>query len=389
MQKKFSKNNYTTFEEYVNNVYLPRKKREVKLSTYTRYCGIMKRIVGALGHIPLNKITKCDVSSFYDDLHEAKNEQIIYKPQDLCIRLLKLKYTRPEIVSDFGIGMGTVDALRAGKNVSEKTAKIISDNLNVPISNLFRKKEFSLSERTILHHHRLLFNVFREAEYDGLIDNNIMKSVRPPRLTSNQEVRCLDKGEAFCVLQALQSYAEYPYRELLQLIFYTGLRRGEACGLEWRDIDLKNHTISVNRASYYLPEKGIYTDTPKTKQSIRTLAIGEKTEKILKNLWIYQKKMFMKPTEKKRIFTTPNGDTLNPNSVTRYFHRFVDKYDLPACSVHTLRHTNASLLVSENLPITAVSKRLGHSNSEITFRYYVHSISEDNKTAAEKIENLF
>ena len=145
----------------------------------------------------------------------------------------------------------------------------------------------------------------------------------------------------------------------------------------------------MKRGSYYLPVKGIYTDTPKTSESIRTLAIGEKVESILRDISKIQKELNIDYSPETRIFTASNGDKLNPNSVTKFFHKFVEKYDLPSCSVHTLRHTNASILLSENLPITAVSSRLGHSNPEITFRYYAHQMSDDNRRAANKIENFF
>lgn len=388
MSKISCKNNYTTLEEYVETIYLPRKKREIKVSTYVRYESLFKRILGALGHIPLTKISKCDVTSFYDNLHEEKCENALYKPNEVCIMLLKKNFTRPQTVEK-GFGMGTVDALRAGKNVSKNTAEKVCQLLKMSMENLFEVKENEISERTIIHHHRLLYNVFREAEFDELIEKNIMKSVRPPKLTHPYEVKCLNKEQAFEVLQALKAFGEYPYKQILQLIFYTGLRRGEACGLEWSDVDFSAGILSVERSSYYLPTEGIYTDTPKTLKAFRKIAIGEKVENILKEVRKLHREFNVQNGKNKRIFTAPNGEKLNPNAVTKYFHRFVENFDLPQCSVHTLRHTNASILISENLPITAISSRLGHSKPDITFRFYAHQMSEDNKKAAEKIENIF
>lgn len=253
---------------------------------------------------------------------------------------------------------------------------------------LFRERVYTLSDRTILQYHRMLFNIFKDAEYDGFIETNIMHRIRPPRLTDNNEARSLDKEDAEKVMNSLKNCGEYPYSYLLRLIVYTGLRRGEVCGLEWQDVDFENNTITVCRSSYYLPQVGIYTDTPKTKQSQRTLAFGQKVADILHEVKEYQQAQGSDWNVSGRIFTYADGSIFNPNSVTKYFHKFVEQYELPQCSVHTLRHTNASLMIANNTPITTVSGRLGHSNPEITFRYYAHQISEENRKAANAIEEL-
>lgn len=384
---KMERKNEITLSEYIEDFWILRKKHDVKFSTLVRYQCLSKRIKAALGDRQLNQISPCDVYCFYDNLHEAKSESSVYVPTEDCVRILKLKYTRPQIHT-FGIGMGTVDALRAGKPVVKKTALKVAKNLNMSINFLFREKATGLSDRTVLHYHRLLFSIFKDAEYDGFIETNIMHRIRPPKLTDTNEARSLDKEDAEKVMTFLKSFGEYPYSYLLRLIVYTGLRRGEVCGLEWHDVDFENNTITVCRTSYYLPQVGIYTDTPKTKQSQRTLAIGNKVIDILREVKAYQEEQGAGWNTSDRIFTYADGTILNPNSVTKYFHKFVEQYELPQCSVHTLRHTNASLMIANNTPITTVSGRLGHSNPEITFRYYAHQISEENRKAANAIEEL-
>ena len=118
---KINKN--ITLEKYIAEQWLPRKQYEVKVSTYTRYCGLTRRINAALGSEKLRDISVMDIYSFYDDLREAKSEQITFTPNETCRRLLKDGYTRPETVRLTGMGMGTVDSLRAGKDVSLVTAQ--------------------------------------------------------------------------------------------------------------------------------------------------------------------------------------------------------------------------------------------------------------------------
>lgn len=163
------------------------------------------------------------------------------------------------------------------------------------------------------------------------------------------------------------------------------MRRGEACGLEWEDINLEQGSITVRRSSYYLPGLGTYTDTPKTKLSKRIIAINDKVINILLSVRRRQSELGI---VSKRVFTYRNGKPLNPSSVTKYFHNFIEEHDMPSCCVHTLRHTNASLLIAAKTPITTVAGRLGHSTPEITLRLYAHQMSEENKKAAEAIEKM-
>lgn len=140
------------------------------------------------------------------------------------------------------------------------------------------------------------------------------------------------------------------------------MRRGEACGLEWEDINLEQGSITVRRSSYYLPGLGTYTDTPKTKLSKRIIAINDKVINILLSIRQRQSELGI---VSKRVFTYRNGKPLNLSSVTKYFHNFIEEHDLPSCCVHTLMHTNASLLIAAKTPITTVAGRLGHSTPEI------------------------
>ena len=146
-------------------------------------------------------------------------------------------------------------------------------------------------------------------------------------------------------------------------------------------------SITVRRSSYYLTGLGIYTDTPKTKLSKRIIAINEKVINILLSVRRRQSELGIVSISK-RVFTYRNGKPLNPSSVTKYFHNFIEEHDLPSCCVHTLRHTNASLLIAAKTPITTVAGRLGHSTPEITLRLYAHQMSEENKKAAEAIEKM-
>ena len=90
------------------------------------------------------------------------------------------------------------------------------------------------------------------------------------------------------------------------------------------------------------------------------------------------------------VFTNPEGKPLKPDSVSSWFAKFMKAHpDIPYISLHSLRHTNATLQIATGVPITTVSKRLGHSNTATTGRVYAHAIQSADNTAAEKIEDIF
>lgn len=375
----FIADKFTTIEEYINVVYLPRKKNELKISTYTRYEGLCVRIIEQLGHIPISKLSQAQVYDFYDYLRNTPAGDPTFKPLPLCISLAKkLSGTLKET---------TLLSLKKGNTVNKKTAASAAEALNMPINVLFAEKTHLLSDRTIAHHHRLLYAIMKETVYDGLVDSNVMDKVRPPKVSAD-EARCLDREDIAFIIKALDLYAVSPYKEILKLIIYTGMRRGEACGLEYGDIDFNRSTISIKRSSYYLPKQGIYTDTPKTRRSCRVVSFGQKVMDIIVSLMKRQgiTPETLKDNLNRRLFNYDDGHAINPNQLTRYYLKFVTVHDLPKSSVHTLRHTNASILLSVGTPITTVSGRLGHSTSEITLRYYAHQLTGDDEKAAKALE---
>lgn len=380
----FYPNKYMTIEEYITQVWLPRKKDELKVNTITRYEILSVRIIEHLGHIPLSKVTQPEIYDFYEELHRAKSLRSSFRPTALCMDLVKLKKCP---VKDY-----ILHSIRHGMNISSASAELVSRAYNFPVNVLFNENVCRLSDRTISHYHKLLYSIFKEALYDGIIEENVMNKIRPPKIINAREARSLDIESSTEIIKQLKQFGVSPFREVLLLIFYTGMRRGEACGLQWNDIDFENRTITIRRASYYLPKKGIYTDSLKTPNSHRIISFDKKVLEILSEIIIYQREICnyrenLIDTEQ-RLFTYDDRSILNPNSVTKYYHKFIAEHELSDSTVHTLRHTNASIMIAAQTPITTVSGRLGHANSAITLRYYAHQISGENEKAAKAIENL-
>ena len=79
---------------------------------------------------------------------------------------------------------------------------------------------------------------------------------------------------------------------------------------------------------------------------------------------------------------------LHPDTISSWFRKFVKKYDLPDISIHSLRHTAATMLLMNGLPVKAVSSRLGHANAVTTSAIYSHALQSADEKAAEIMDNI-
>ncbi len=177
----------------------------------------------------------------------------------------------------------------------------------------------------------------------------------------------------------------------ITMLVYIGMRRGELCGLEWKDIDFENATMSICRSSQYVGNKTIITKEPKTYAGIRKFTLSESACELLKQYRTWQLKQRIKIgdrwNESDRLFTAWDGSPINPDTVTDWFSKFIKKSDLPHVTLHSLRHSNATIMIAEGADVRTVSNRLGHANTATTLNIYTHALESKDREAAKAIEN--
>ncbi|SEM80311.1 Site-specific recombinase XerD [Terribacillus saccharophilus] len=159
---------------------------------------------------------------------------------------------------------------------------------------------------------------------------------------------------------------------LILLLAYTGIRKGESLGLRWSDFDPDNSTISINRTR---DQKGVRS--PKTKRSKRTIYITDSLshQLILYKLWCKKLKMSFgkKFSDEEYIFLSRvTGEGVSENKSRYALDLLLKKTGIKKITVHGLRHTHASILVSEGVPVTTIAKRLGNT-PDMIFNVYGHS----------------
>lgn len=201
-----------------------------------------------------------------------------------------------------------------------------------------------------------------------------------------REMYTVEEAQEF--LNHLQN-APIKYRTFFILAIFSGFRRGELLGLEWKDIDFENCVITIRRTSLYAKEKGIFEGTPKTEGSYRCLKLPTKVMEALREYKQAQDEDIRKLGDRwhdtDRLFTTWDGHPMGPDSVRHWLEKFCKREGLRYVNVHSFRHLNASMLIQNGVDVRTVSAALGHSQTSTTLNIYAHAFDEAQAKASEAI----
>lgn len=247
-----------------------------------------------------------------------------------------------------------------------------------------------LSRKTAVHHLSFISDVFSYAvKMDMLSDNPCRRVTVPKGENKEKEIYTLEEIEQ--IFRLLET-APLKYRMFFTLAIYGGFRRGELLGLEWKDIDWESNVISVRRTSNYTAEKGIYTDTTKTKKSQRSLKFPPVVMDLLRAYKAEQdeerEKLGSKWIDYDRLFVKYNGEPMNNNTPYFWFHEFCEENNFRFCDIHSLRHFYASALINEGVDAAAVSGALGHSVISTTTSIYCHVFQQAQARAGDAIASV-
>ena len=248
-----------------------------------------------------------------------------------------------------------------------------------------------LAPKTIRHNLSFISDVFSYAVKMDLLSDNPCRKVTIPK--GEVKEKQIYSQEEMVLLLTRISGEPTKYRAFFFLIAYSGFRRSEMLGLEWKDIDFENNIITVKRTSNYTAERGIYTDTTKTKRSKRVLKISPYIMNILKELKDEQDeeafRLGDKWVETDRLFVKWNGEPMNNQTPYGWLKEFCEKNDMPFYGIHSFRHFAASALISSGLDVTTVSGALGHCNSGTTLNIYSHMFQTAQARVAQAMDGAF
>ena len=235
--------------------------------------------------------------------------------------------------------------------------------------------------------YNILNGVFEMAFLDDSIPMNPMLKVKRPAPRKGEQVQ--EEGEKALTVQelahVLSCAAQEPlkWRAYINLAADTGARRGELCGLWWSDIDWSAGTVTIRRNLQYTAQAGVFETSPKNGKA-RTVDIGPETLSMLKQLQREQAATCIS-----KYAFTQDGETvpMHPQSPTRYFKKFGKKYGIPNFHPHLLRHSSASVAITNGADVVSVSERLGHSDTAVTLRMYAHANEESIRRAGQTVRD--
>lgn len=265
-----------------------------------------------------------------------------------------------------------------------------------------------LSHSTILGIYITLNQMFKKAYFEEEIDRNPMDRVERPRRKSN-EVRS-SEAESFTadeIKNILDKLSEEPlkWQTMIRLMKDTGCRKGEACGLKWENVDFVNNEISIVNNLCYTPSKGVYEETPKNGKG-RTIPVPFETmdylrkwkteqeetrKKRVKRLEKENKPLEIDKISKSEFVFNEKGysSPMHPQAPNRYFKKFGEKYGVKDFHPHKLRHSFASIAITNGADIASVSEILGHSDKATTLKMYTHADKESMRRASETFMKAF
>lgn len=247
-----------------------------------------------------------------------------------------------------------------------------------------------LSECTVEGLHACLCGILSDAMDGGYLDHN--PAWRTYRYSGTKKEKIIADEETVQRLIAALENESIKYELYYKLIIATGMRRGECCGLKWKDIDYANRSIHICRNVVKVSRENIMVKSPKTASGDRYVYFSKEMESLLKE---FQRECAWK-TESydEREFTDDDyvfrrqGEQLpmTPSTFTWRFKLILRKNGLPeTLNVHSLRHTNASLLIAGGTDVSTVAGLLGHAQPSTTLDIYSHAFDKNKRAASEAL----
>ena len=329
---------------------------------------------------------------------------------------LRAEFEPPKEVGDLSSDMLFADYLLEWLEIAKGRLAVATYSsytamINKPVGPYFRQRNLTLRElkarhlqmfysemlrkvkpNTVIHYHAIIHSALKYAVKTDMLVQNVADKVDRPKKNSFQPV-FLSAEEMQKMFEALRgTKLELP---VLVAAFY-GLRRGEVVGLKWDAIDFEQGTISVKRTVTSTIIDGKYQEfeqqSAKTKSSLRTLPLigsfreyflqvkeaQELNKQVCGNCYNYEYDGF--------VFVDELGERMRPNYLTEYFPKYIAKHGMPKMRFHDLRHSCASLLLANGVPLKQIQEWLGHSDFSTTANIYAHLDYRSKISSAQAME---
>ena len=260
-------------------------------------------------------------------------------------------------------------------------------------------KRGGLTENSLKKHYVIINEGLKRAIKLEILKANPAQGIDPPK-PKKPKAKAMSKKEYHMLLEVLKE-DQFMYTFVMTDLM-TGMRRSEILGLEWSDIDLINGIITVEKRLVAVRVKDtdrtagtLHESATKTDKSTRRIKISNTLIKLLKTFKKKQQELRLLvgtdyDDSKQFVFSRPDGKNYHPRTISRYFKKAVIKAELPKeYSLHTLRHTFATINLKNGVPAKIVQEMLGHSKVSTTLDIYTHVDLDMQKEAVKKLDDNF
>jgi integrase len=238
-----------------------------------------------------------------------------------------------------------------------------------------------LAAKTVRHIAFLVQDCLEQAVDFELISKNPMRKVKKPKVPRRRP-RIVDRTGFDRLLRETEDRRLYPF---VLTAASTGMRRGELCALEWTDLNWDTGILEVSKSLEETKAGGLRVKSTKSGEARRFAIPAEVVEALREHQRDQERDRALYGADYANlglIFARPDGQYYNPDKQGRRVREAMRRAGLAGVTLHSLRHSHASELLSQGAPITAVSERLGHASPNITLSIYSHALPADNQAAA-------
>ena len=308
----------------------------------------------------LQKVLFSEVANEYKN---TKKKELAYSSYISCVEKVD-KYILPNFENK------TID------RITRLDCKIFKDkiydvNLSTGVKN------------AILNHFKNIF-IFAQRYYG--LNNNPTQFIESFKRSFEEKMKSKEKEMSVWTDEEFNRFIVCvnldKYKDLFIVLYYTGLRLGEAMALNWKD--LKDHKLIINKSMTKISENGSYEikDT-KNISSIREVSLNDLIYKYLK---LVQKSQMSEDDFSYSWFIFGGKKPLSRTRITNAKDKAIKKSGVKRITIHEFRHSHASNLINEGVNIVAVSRRLGHSDVNMTLKVYTHLFKKNDDILVDYLE---
>lgn len=391
--------NQDTFFDEVALMWLKNIKENRTASHYASSKNGLAKILPLVSVYKIKDFTPSLVEEINGKIDEMKTTRYKVSAKVELYNLIRQKfgYKFFKILSEkINVPRGTIKDAVKGERTSYETAKKIADGLEMPLEEIFNVQSELVYYKSSYYESmkKVIRGTLDYAVKLGVIERN--SASRLYVTTKHKDIKKIGSLTKAEVVKLINQCQKMDIRKRLALMFLlmTGTRKGEICGLNWSDIDFKNKIVSIKRQYEAVSGAGLLITKPKTPTSCRDFTIPE----CIVELFLEYRKWYDDKKElvgnkwegvDDAVFIGRYGKRLHPTTIRNWFDEALETAGIKHYCVHSLRHTNVTLLLDANVPVVTVSQRVGHAKSSTTLNIYADHLVESDREASNKLGSYF